>query len=187
MAKKAIGNISVEYKTIRRPVKYPRLEFTTGELVLILPEDYGDEQELLEKKKQWILGKAEEIERARNKARDKHREDQEELSVEEFKSLVMDKIREYGEKYGIEPGKVFFRIMKSKWGSCSAKNYLTLNTRLRFLPQLLIEYVVFHEFAHLLESRHNERFWSMIQREFPDYEENEQELLIYWFFIHEKG
>lgn len=51
-----MGLKGTEYKVSYRNVKYPRLEFKTGELLLILP--YGEDPEvILEKHKNWVLKK----------------------------------------------------------------------------------------------------------------------------------
>jgi len=42
------------YRVERRKVRYPRLEFKTDELLVILPKKGGDETKLLEEKKRWI-------------------------------------------------------------------------------------------------------------------------------------
>jgi predicted metal-dependent hydrolase len=52
------------YKVERRDVRYPRLEFKTGELLAILPKSWKDETPLLERKMNWISKKHEEIQNA---------------------------------------------------------------------------------------------------------------------------
>lgn len=79
----------------------------------------------------------------------------------------------------VSVNKIYFRKMKTKWASCSSKKNLTINTLLRYLPKDLIEYVIYHEMAHLVEKRHNERFWKIISHRFPDYKKVEKELFIY--------
>ncbi|MBU4491936.1 MAG: M48 family metallopeptidase, partial [Euryarchaeota archaeon] len=71
---------------------------------------------------------------------------------------------------------IYFRRMKSKWGSRSSKKNLTINTLLRYLPDNLIEYVIFHEMVHLIERKHNERFWGFISGKFNNYKDKEKEL-----------
>jgi len=78
---------------------------------------------------------------------------------------------------------IYFRRMKSKWGSCSLNENLTINTFLKCLPYNLIEYVVFHEMIHLIERKHNGHFWKIISKKFDNYEEKEKELFEYWFLI----
>ena len=67
--------------------------------------------------------------------------------------------------------------------NCSGEKNLTFNTKLRFLPQYLVKYVLFHEFVHLLERKYNDRSWTSSENTFPNCEEKEEELLAYWFFI----
>jgi predicted metal-dependent hydrolase len=52
----------------------------------------------------------------------------------------------------------------SRWGSCTpADGTLRLSDRLRGLPPWVVDYVLLHELAHLLEPGHSERFWSLLQ------------------------
>jgi predicted metal-dependent hydrolase len=51
------------------------------------------------------------------------------------------------------------------------------------LPNNIIEYIIYHEIAHSIERKHNEKFWKLINKKFPDYETKEKDLLTYWFTI----
>lgn len=59
-----VGGITVPYRLIRRNVRYPRLEFKTGELLVIIPRRTKDETEVLERKASWIVEKYAQIERS---------------------------------------------------------------------------------------------------------------------------
>jgi len=62
---------TIKYEIDYRDVKYPRLEYKTGTLLLVLPKDYKDETSLIEKHKNWIIKKeqiiAEALENAKKK------------------------------------------------------------------------------------------------------------------------
>lgn len=171
----------MEYKTYYRPIRYPRLEFKTGGLCLILPVAYKGEAVILEKHHNWIHKKIDEINNALASA-DKiqletnRRED-------ELKQLILNLVDLYATQLPIHVKKVFFRKMRTKWASCSSKKNLTFNTLMRFLPQELIEYITFHEMLHLIEKRHSEWFWKRLSTKFKDYQEKEKQLLVYWFLI----
>ena len=75
--------------------------------------------------------------------------------------------------------------MKTKWASHSQNNNLTINTLLKFLPEDLISYIIYHETAHNIERKHNETFWTLINRKHPDYQAKEENLLAYWFLTQE--
>lgn len=50
-----------------------------------------------------------------------------------------------------------------RWGSCSPENgTIRLSTRLQGMPGHVIDYVLLHELAHLIEPSHNDRFWSLV-------------------------
>jgi len=50
-----------------------------------------------------------------------------------------------------------------RWGSCTpADRTIRLSGRLRGMPEFVVDYVLVHELAHLLEPTHNERFWSLV-------------------------
>jgi predicted metal-dependent hydrolase len=53
----------------------------------------------------------------------------------------------------------------SRWGSCTPSDRsIRLSTRLRGMPPWVIDYVLLHELAHLLEPGHTRRFWSWVAR-----------------------
>ena len=61
--------------------------------------------------------------------------------------------------------------MKSEWGRCRAKaGHVRLNTELVKKPKDLVEYVVVHEMAHLLEPTHNARFVAVMDRFMPKWQ-----------------
>jgi predicted metal-dependent hydrolase len=177
-----IRDLEIEYDIDYRDVKYPRLEFKTGDLLLILPRNYQDTKTITEKHKQWIYKTALTIKRALEEAKDKKLDLK--RTDEELKHLVYSTVRSFEEEFNFEINNIYFRKMKSKWGSLSRKRNLTINTLLKYLPEKLIEYVIFHEIAHFWERKHNDNFWKMISKKFKDYQVMEQELLIYWFLIH---
>jgi len=54
---------------------------------------------------------------------------------------------------------------RSRWGSCTpGDRTIRLSARLRGMPSWVIDYVVVHELAHLLESGHDAKFWAWVDR-----------------------
>ncbi|WP_409331768.1 M48 family metallopeptidase [Trujillonella humicola] len=52
-----------------------------------------------------------------------------------------------------------------RWGSCTpADGSIRLSSRLRGMPQYVVDYVLVHELAHLIEPSHDERFWALVAR-----------------------
>ncbi len=69
----------------------------------------------------------------------------------------------------IKPKRVVIRDTASRWGSCSAARVLSFSWRLIFAPDAVLDYVVAHEIAHLVEMNHGPRFWRLIETLMPDY------------------
>lgn len=52
----------------------------------------------------------------------------------------------------------------ARWGSCTpADGTIRLSTRLRGMPPWVIDYVLLHELAHLLEDGHGPAFWALLE------------------------
>ena len=62
----------------------------------------------------------------------------------------------------------------SRWGSCSTDGNITFSSRLLFAPESVIDYVIIHELAHLIEFNHSQKFWRIIQKTMPSYMEKER-------------
>jgi len=79
-----VNGTDLPYKVKRRDVRYPRLEFKTGELLAILPKSWKDETPLLERKMDWISTKHGEIQRAIEKVKNQKKNDSSLLIVGNF-------------------------------------------------------------------------------------------------------
>ncbi len=170
--------------TIKRKIKYPRIELKTGTPMLILPQDDSfDAVEILDKHRKWFQQKLEFTEKIKKKYKNQKIY---ERSESDLIKLATNFVSEYTDVLEKKPDKIGFRYMKTKWASCSRKNKITFNFMLKYLPPRLIRYVTFHEMAHLLIPNHNKDFWFLIKREFKNYPHLEEELFGYWFLLSEK-
>ncbi len=63
---------------------------------------------------------------------------------------------------GLDPSRVTVRDQRSRWGSCSGHDTISLNWRLVLLSPKLHDYVILHELAHLRHLDHSGDFWSFL-------------------------
>lgn len=178
-----INDLTVKYEIKHRKVKYPRLEIKTDLLYIILPEGYDDPHTLVEKHELWIYNKLSRIINAKKES--ESRKLNLNRSDEEFKELIYWLVENISQEMDVKVNQVRFRRMKSRWGSCNNIGNINFNLYLKYLPQWLIEYIVFHEITHLQEMGHNKTFRNLISIRYPEYEEIEDELLIYWLLVKE--
>lgn len=78
--------------------------------------------------------------------------------------------------YNFRPTSVVIRTMKRRWGSCSIRGKITLNTELIKMDQKCIEYVIIHELCHLRHHNHGKEFYSLLSELFPDWKIYRQRL-----------
>lgn len=173
----SIRDLEFEYKVVHRPIKHPRLEIKTGDLILILPEGFHDHENIIQTHKEWIYTKISMINESRLCKLDLK------CSEQELKEKVRRAVDFYSVQMGITPLNITFRKMKVRWGSCDGHGNLKFNTMLKYLPDDLISYVVFHEMAHLLEFGHTVDFWKIINLEYNNHKELDYNLSMYWFAI----
>ena len=86
-------------------------------------------------------------------------------------------IKKWQPKLKVHVSSYFLQRMKTKWGSCNHRaGHIRLNTELVKKPKDLLEYVIVHEMAHLLEPNHSERFVTILDKHYPTWREARAEL-----------
>ncbi|NOX14998.1 MAG: M48 family metallopeptidase [Epsilonproteobacteria bacterium] len=79
-------------------------------------------------------------------------------------------IAKYSSIVNVDIQNIRIRQMKTRWGSCnSAKSYINLNTELIKKSTYCVEYVIFHELAHLVHPNHSREFYNYLSTYMPDW------------------
>jgi predicted metal-dependent hydrolase len=74
------------------------------------------------------------------------------------------RLKHLAEKHGFTFSKVSIRNQRTRWGSCSHKNNISLNMKLVRLPDDLVDYVIIHELVHTRKKNHGKGFWAMLDK-----------------------
>lgn len=77
---------------------------------------------------------------------------------------------------GLSPKEIRIKKLKSAWGICSSKQYISINQNLMAYSRHAIEYVCLHEVCHLKHMNHSKEFWKMVETYMPDYKTAKLEL-----------
>ena len=89
--------------------------------------------------------------------------------IEQNKEAFFQAVNQAVERFkGPPPKKILLRDLSSRWGSCSSKGTVSLNSRLMALPAHLRDYVIYHELCHLVHMNHSSAFWALLNQYVPD-------------------
>jgi predicted metal-dependent hydrolase len=75
-----------------------------------------------------------------------------------------ERVRDLSEKFGFKITGLKIRKMRSRWGSCTARKSINLNSWLVMLPEHLSDYVILHELVHTRFQDHSMKFWDELDR-----------------------
>ncbi|WP_238413708.1 MULTISPECIES: M48 family metallopeptidase [Alicyclobacillus] len=74
-------------------------------------------------------------------------------------------------RMNVKSTQIRVKEQKTRWGSCSSQGNINLNWRIFLAPLDVIDYVLVHELAHLLEMNHSDAFWRIVKSHLPHYQE----------------
>ncbi len=80
------------------------------------------------------------------------------------KKKLTNRLKQLAVQHDFTYNKVYIRNQKTRWGSCSHKNNISLNMKLVLLPDELVDYVILHELVHTKIHDHSKRFWAELDK-----------------------
>ncbi|MEG4023771.1 SprT family zinc-dependent metalloprotease [Microcoleus sp. S13C4] len=90
--------------------------------------------------------------------------------IQKAKEQILPRVQIYAVRMGVKFNLAKITDSKYRWGSCTSKNNINFNWRLIKAPMFVINYVIVHELAHLLESNHTSIFWNIVAVQVPNYQ-----------------
>ena len=79
-------------------------------------------------------------------------------------NTLISRLEELARIHDLKYARASIRNQKTKWGSCSAKNNISLNINLVRLPDELRDYVILHELVHTRFKNHSKKFWAELDK-----------------------
>jgi predicted metal-dependent hydrolase len=80
----------------------------------------------------------------------------------EAQKLLPARLTELAQKHGFTFNRLTIRNNRRNWGSCSARNNISLNLQMMKLPDELIDYILLHELVHTRIKNHGPLFWAKL-------------------------
>ncbi len=87
--------------------------------------------------------------------------------VSRAKETVLPRVKRFAAELGVSIGEAKIVDNRYRWGSCTVKDNVNFNWRLIKAPMFVIDYVIVHELAHLMETNHTPRFWNIVRAKVP--------------------
>lgn len=169
--------------SVRKSRRATRLSITVtdeGTVRVTIPRGgtMAEAHSFLHKKSDWVAKQREKACRLRMR----HRE----LTAhchpvprEEATEILSRRLSCLAREFGFSYNRLSIRRQKTRWGSCSARNNISLNETLARLPRRLMDYVLLHELVHTRIKNHGHEFWHELGKYCDDVRQLRQELRHY--------
>ncbi len=159
----------LDYTVTRKAVRHLRLSVKapSGEVRVTAPTNVSDRAiaAFVESKAAWIAKHRERL--ARQPAPLQPGPEANRLR-RELRRAIPPLLAEWSPRIGVPVPDFTIRRMTTRWGTCNASaRRITLNLELARRERELLEYVVVHELAHLIERGHNKRFYAVMDGALP--------------------
>lgn len=87
----------------------------------------------------------------------------------EAQKVISTRVEYYEQLTGWHARSVKISSAEKRWGSCAPNGDVRFSWKLMMVPLDIIDYVVVHELAHVIEHNHSQRFWKKVASVLPDY------------------
>ena len=101
-------------------------------------------------------------------------------------AIILPRVARYAVELGVKVAEAVIVDTRLRWGACTTKNNIRLNWRLIKAPMSVIDYVIVHELAHLLESNHTPDFWNIVRAKVPGAEKSKEWLKAHGQLLEEE-
>jgi predicted metal-dependent hydrolase len=158
------------YEKVNHAQKYPpnpvRKEFVTGESLLYLGRHYrleitDDDEPGVRFQNRFYIPRRQQAD-AGQLLRDWY--------MARAQEKLTPKIHTYATAMGVAYARILVSDLKVRWASCTPKNNLNFNWRIIKAPMFVVDYLIVHELAHLLEANHSPQFWNIVAVQVPRYQ-----------------
>lgn len=169
------GEVIVRKSPLSRNVKFSIS--TSGRLAMSVPKYTSDflVKHFLNVNRKMIREKLP----VKNPAEQRTRDYQKKILMKKAKEYLPYRLEYYAKLYGYSYSKCRLTHANTRWGSCSSNQTISLNIGLMKVPEVLRDYVIIHELAHLNHMNHSKAFWAEVGSHDKNYKMHEKKLKMF--------
>lgn len=169
------GEVIVRKNALARGVKFS--VSTSGRLQMSVPKHTSEflAKRFLKTNRKMIMDKLPVKDPKEQRARDY----QKKQLMKKAREYLPYRLEYYAKLYGYSYDKCRLSHANTRWGSCSSNRTISLNIGLMKVPEVLRDYVILHELAHLNHMDHSKAFWTEVGSHDKNYKNHEKKLKLF--------
>ena len=169
------GEVIVRKSPLSRNIKFS--VSTSGRLQMSVPKYTSDflAKRFLNSNRKMIREKLP----IKDPAKQRTRDYQKKILMKKAKEYLPYRLEYYAKLYGYKYDKCRLTHANTRWGSCSSNRTISLNIGLMNVPEVLRDYVILHELAHLNHMDHSKAFWAEVSSHDKNYKNHEKKLKMF--------
>ena len=169
---KEFGEVIIRKSPLSRGVKFT--VSTSGRLAMSVPAHTSDFfiKRFLNSNRKVIREKLP----IKDPATQRTRDYQKKLLMKKAKEYLPYRLDYFAKLYGYKYSRCRLTHANTRWGSCSSNKTISLNIGLMNVPEILRDYVILHELAHLNHMDHSKAFWAEVGKHDKNYKIHEKKL-----------
>lgn len=172
---KEFGEVIVRKSPLSRNIKFS--VSTSGRLAMSVPTYTSDflAKRFLNRNREMIREKLP----LKNPTEQRTRDYQKKILMKKAKDYLPYRLEYLAKLYGYKYEKCRLSHANTRWGSCSSQKTISLNIGLMNVPEVLRDYVILHELAHLNHMDHSKDFWNEVYSHDKNYKMHEKKLKMF--------
>ncbi|MBQ3352867.1 M48 family metallopeptidase [Candidatus Saccharibacteria bacterium] len=172
---KEFGEVIVRKNPWSRGIKFS--VSTSGRLSMSVPKYTSDflAKRFLESNRKIIREKLP----IKNPNEQRARDYQKKQLMKKARGYLPYRLEYFAKLYGYSYNKCRLSHANTRWGSCSSNRTISLNIGLMKVPEVLRDYVILHELAHLNHMDHSKAFWAEVGSHDKNYKAHEKKLKLF--------
>ena len=155
-----VGEIRLERSSRARHICLTVRPFAGIRVAVPRGVTYRSAEQVARSKTPWLKKQIEKVATIERRAMEL--EHTQPIDGEIARAHLIQRLQVLSRKTGFTCNNVAVKHMTSRWGSCSAKNNISLNMELIRLPAKLVDYVILHELVHTRIKNHSQAFWDQL-------------------------
>ena len=172
----SLGDITLERSKIAKHIK---MSIKPPSIIRVaVPEgvSFKEAHSFVISKEDWLVRQVQRLSKSKINSLYKKCNLNSKNKLKEKSEAIIRRVKYLADKYDFNYNKISTRIMKSRWGSCSYKNNISINLCASYLPDRQLDHIIMHELMHTRIKNHSRYFWSELHKIVEDLDKLKKEL-----------